>query len=85
MDVCLLVVNNLSTAAEKLVYNAGDRLFVAGNGGGRDDNSVACLDIQLLVTGESHAVEGTHRLARTACCHYDNLLGRQVFNLVQLH
>ena len=57
------VVDNLNPLAEELIDDARDGIFVAGDGGSRDDDAVAGADLDLLVLGEGHAVQGGHLLA----------------------
>ena len=85
MQALELVVDDLRALAVELVDDAGDRLLIAGDGGGRDDDPVAVLDVDLLVAGEGHAVQGGHVLALGAGGDHHHLVLRQGFDLGQVH
>ena len=72
-----LVINNIRALAVKLIDDAADGLFVAGNGGGGDDDAVARLDLHLTVAGERHAVQRGHVFALRAGGNDDDLILRQ--------
>ena len=63
MQIGELVIDDVRTLAVKLVDNAADGLFVAGDGGGGDDDAVSRLNFDLPVAGEGHAVQRGHILA----------------------
>lgn len=60
------VVDDLNALAEELVDDTRDGVLVAGDGARRDNDAVAGADLDLLVLGERHAVQGGHLLALRA-------------------
>lgn len=60
------VVDDLNALAEELVDDTRDGVLVAGDGARRDDDAVAGADLDLLVLGKCHAVQGGHLLALRA-------------------
>ena len=79
------VVYDLRALVEQLIDNAAYHILIAGNSGCGDDNTVARIDIYLLMLGKSHAVERGHRLALTAGGYDDGLIARQLVYLVDVH
>ena len=80
-----LFVDHLRTLAVQLVDNTGNRLFVAGNGRGGNDDPVAGLDIHLLVGGKRHPVKGGHTLTLRAGGYDHDLVLGQALNGGKLH
>ena len=60
------VIYDLCSFFEKLVDHAVDRVFIAGNRGGRNDNLISGADLDLLVSGECHAVKRRHGFPLTS-------------------
>ena len=80
-----LVVDHVGALAVKLVDDAGDGLFIAGNGGSGNDDLIAGLDLHLAVAGEGHTVQGGHIFALRAGGDDDDLVLGQGFDLVDVH
>ena len=57
------LVDDVRAGAVELVDHAGNGLFVARNGGGRDDDHVGVADDQLFMLGKGHARQAGHRFA----------------------
>ena len=70
---------------EQLIDNTAYHILIAGNSGCGDDNTVARIDIYLLMLGKGHAVERGHRLTLTAGGYDDGLIARQLVYLVDVH
>ena len=78
------VVDDLNALAEELVDDTRDGVLVAGDGARRDDDAVAGADLDLLVLGERHAVQGGHLLALRAGGDDDLLFQRHRLDLVDV-
>ena len=78
------VIDDLHALAEELVDDARDGVLVAGDGARRDDDAVAGADLDLLVLGERHAVQGGHLLALRAGGDDDLLFQRHRLDLVDV-
>ena len=78
------VVDDLDSLAEELVDDARDGVLVAGDGARRNDDAVAGADLDLLVLGERHAVQGGHLLALRAGGDDDLLVKRHRLDLVDV-
>ncbi len=74
MKALRLLVDHLGPLPVKLVDDLGNGVFVAGDGGGGDDDAVARLDLDLPVRGERHAVQRGHILTLRAGGHNDQLV-----------
>lgn len=61
-----VLVPHVGAYLGELVDDARDRLLVAGNGRGRDDDGIAALDFDGLVLPHRHARKGRQRLALAA-------------------
>ena len=69
-----LFIHHVRTLAVQLVDDVADGLFVAGNGGGGNNDPVAGSDVHLLVGAERHPVQGGHILTLRAGGDNDNLI-----------
>ena len=78
------VVDDLNALAEELVDDTRDGVLVAGDGARRDDDAVAGADLDLLVLGKCHAVQGGHLLALRAGGDDDLLFQRHRLDLVDV-
>ena len=78
------VVDDLNALAEELVDDTRDGVLVAGDGARRDNDAVAGADLDLLVLGERHAVQGGHLLALRAGGDDDLLFQRHRLDLVDV-
>ena len=80
-----LVIHHVGPLAEQLVDDPAHRHLIAGNGGGGNNDLVLGADVDLLMGGEGHAVQGAHFLALAAGGDDDLLLGRQALDAVDVH
>ena len=80
-----LVIHHVGPLAEQLVDDPAHRHLIAGNGGGGNNDLVLGADVDLLMGGEGHAVQGAHLLALAAGGDDHLLLGRQALDAVDVH
>ena len=79
------VIDHVGIFAVELVDDAGDGFFVAGDGGGGDDDLIPGLDLHLTMAGKGHAVKGGHIFALRAGGNDNDLVLGQGFDLVDIH
>ena len=77
MHIVHRLVNHVGSAAEKIVYDVVDGLFVAGNGRGREHHHVVGAYGHLVEIASAHAVERTAGLTLRTRGDDDHLFGRQ--------
>ena len=58
MDLCQLVVQDLSPLLEEIVYSPVNQRFIAGNGCCRKHYGIAPLDMNMGMVSVSHAHQG---------------------------
>ncbi len=80
-----VLVDHLGPLAVELVDDVVHGIFVAGHGGGGDDDPVAGLDLHLPVGGKGDAEEGGHGLALAAGGDDADLVLGQGLDVVQVH
>ncbi len=68
-----------------LVDHLADTLFVAGNGGGGNDDAVVGSDLDIAMAADAHAGQGAHRFALTAGGDEDNLLVGVVLEVIGIN
>ena len=83
MDPRHLIIHHRGTQFFQLVDNVADQPFVAGDGGGGDDDQVVGIDIDGAVIGMGHPRKGTHRLTLGAGGDDSDLAGREGTDLLQ--
>ena len=79
------VVEDVGAGLEQVVDRPADVLLVAGDRAGADDDRVARLDLDEPVVAVGHPGEAGHRLALGAGRADDELVGRDVVDLVLGH
>ena len=77
-------VNNVSAQLHQLVYHLADALFIAGNGGGGDNDAVVGPDFDVAVAADAHAGQGAHRLALAAGRDEDDLIVGVVLQILDV-
>ena len=81
MDGCRTVVNDLSALLVQLVDHVVDRLLVARDSGRCDQDTVAGIDLHLLVAAVRHTVQRGHGLTLRAGGYDDQLAARVALDL----
>ena len=76
-------VNHVRADSEQLIDHTRNRLFIAGNRRGGNNDHVAFTDFELAVLGESHSRKTRHRLALTAGGHDSNFIVRIAVKIVR--
>ena len=79
------LIDHLGPFAVELVDDVVDGVFVAGDGGGGEDDPVSGLDVHLLVGGEGDPGEGGHGLALAAGGDDAHLVLGQALDVVDVH
>ena len=78
------IVDHTDSALAELVDNTSHKLFVAGNGAGRDDHDIVAVESDLGVISEGHTVESRHRLTLAAGADQHKLLGAVTLDIVDI-
>ena len=78
------LVDHVGAQPHQVVDDAADRLFVAGNGVGADDDEVVRSDRHLAVVARRHARKRAHRLALAARRDEDDVLGAVAVDVVDV-
>ncbi len=68
------LINHLAAAFHQFIDHISNRLFIAGDRAGRDDDKIARTHLYLAVVGKCHARQSAHRLSLTACRDQHNLI-----------
>ena len=84
MGVVHVFVDDLGAQGQQSVDDLGDRLFVAGDGAGRDDDEVAGADLDVAVAGLGHAGQCREGFALAARGDEDDLLRRILVDLLNV-
>ena len=74
MHIVHPLVDDIGAQLHQLVYHLADAFFIAGDGGGGDDDAVIGADLDIAVAADAHAGQGAHGLALTAGGDEDDLL-----------
>ena len=85
MDFGELVADHIGALTVQFIDDVADGLFVAGDGGRRQNDPVAGLNLHLPVGRVGHAIQGRHILALGAGGHNDQLFLGDGFDLVDVH
>ena len=78
-------VDHIGALSEQLVDHGIHRLFVAGDGGGGDEDLVTAANFHLPVARKSHAVQGAHRLALAAGGDDGHFVAGIFVDLLEIH
>ena len=79
------LVHHVGALAEQFVDHGVHRLFVAGDGGGGDEDFVAVANLHLPVAGKGHPVQGAHGLALAAGGDDGHFVFGVFADVVQIH
>ena len=84
MGVVHILVDDLGAQGQQAVDHLGDRLFVAGDGAGGDDDEIAGAHLDVAVAGLGHAGKRRQRLALAAGGDEHHLLRRVLVDLLNV-
>ena len=79
-----ILCGDIGALQQEFVDDGSDRLFVARNGTGGEDNRISGADGHFAVHTVRHAAEGRHRLSLAAGRDDNGLLSRIVFELIDV-